>query len=209
MPAGQGPEPVPPGQPGVAIPLWFKLAYTGATLVILVVWLRHYGPRNLLWFSDIALLGAVPAVWLDHALLASVLAVATLLPEILWNVDFALRLALRRRVTGLTEYMFERERLLRLRLLSLFHVPLPLVLLWMVAAYGYDPRGLPGALLLAAVVLPASRLAGTPRENINWTHGLGGRRSTWPAVVYVPLLWAGFAVAVFLPTHLLLLRFGS
>jgi hypothetical protein len=193
----------------VAIPLWFKLAYTGATLVILVVWLRHYGPRNLLWFSDVALLGAVPALWLDQALLASVLAVATLLPEVLWNVDFALRLLLRRRVTGLTEYMFERDRLLRLRLLSLFHVPLPLVLLWMVAAYGYDPRGLAGALLLAVVVLPASRLAGTPRENINWTHGLGGRPSTWPAVIYVPLLWAGFAVAVFLPTHLLLQRFGS
>ena len=193
----------------MAIPLWFKLAYTGATLVILAVWLRHYGPRNLLWFSDIALLGAVPALWLDSALLASVLAVATLLPELLWNADFALRLALRRRVTGLTEYMFERERLLRLRLLSLFHVPLPFVLLWMVAAYGYDPRGLAGALLLAAVVLPASRLAGSPRENINWTYGLGGRPSRRPALAYVPLLWIGFALLVFVPTHVLLQRFGS
>ena len=191
----------------MAIPLWFKLLYTGATLVILVVWLRHYGPRNLLWFSDIALLGAVPALWLDSALLASVLAVATLLPELLWNVDFVLRLALRRRVTGLTEYMFERERLLRLRLLSLFHVPLPAILLWMVGAYGYDSRGLAGALLLAAVVLPASRFAGSPRENINWSHGLGGRPSAWPASSYLPLLWVGFALLVFLPTHWLLLRF--
>jgi hypothetical protein len=193
----------------VTIPFWFKLAYTGVTLVILVVWLRHYGPRNLLWFSDIALLGAVPALWLESALLASVLTVATLLPELLWNVDFALRLALRRRVTGLTEYMFERERPLRLRLLSLFHVPLPAVLLWMVGAYGYDPRGLAGALLLAAVVLPASRVAGSPRENINWSHGLGGRPSAWPAVPYLALLWAGFALLVFLPTHGLLLRWPS
>jgi hypothetical protein len=191
----------------VTIPFWFKLAYTGATVVILFVWLRHYGPRNLLWFSDIALLGAVPALWLDHALIASVLAVATLLPEILWNVDFALRALLRRRVTGLTEYMFERDRLLRLRLLSLFHVPLPGVLLWMVADYGYDARGLPGALLLAALVLPASRFAGTPRENINWSHGLGGKASRWPAVGYLAALWVGFALLVFLPTHLLLLRF--
>lgn len=193
----------------MVIPVGFKLAYTGAALVILIVWLRHYGPRNLLWFSDIALLGAVPALWLDSALLASVLAVATLLPELLWNLDFALRLALRRRVTGLTEYMFERERLLRLRLLSLFHVPLPFVLLWMVASYGYDPRGLAGAALLAAVVLPASRLAGSPRENINWSHGLGGRPSRWPALAYVPALWAGFTVAVFLPTHWLLGRLAG
>jgi hypothetical protein len=193
----------------VTIPLWFKLAYTGATLVILVVWLRHYGPRNLLWFSDIALLGAVPALWLESAPLASVLAVATLLPEVLWNVDFALRLALRRRMTGLTEYMFERERLLRLRLLSLFHVPLPLVLLWMVGSFGYDPRGLPGAALLAAVVLPLSRIAGTPRENINWSHGLGRQAVAWPAAAYVPALWIGFVLAVFVPTHLLLLRLTS
>lgn len=193
----------------MTIPLWFKLAYSAAALVIVVVWLRHYGPRNLLWFSDIALLGAVPALWLDSALIASVLAVATLLPELLWNLDFALRLALRRRVTGLTEYMFERDRLLRLRLLSLFHVPLPLVLLWMVADYGYDPRGLAGALLLAAVVLPASRLAGSGRENINWTYGLGQRLSIWPAAAYLPALWAGFALLVFLPTHGLLQRLAG
>ena len=42
--------------------------------------------------------------------LASVLAVAVLGPEILWNVDLAGRLLLRRRITGLTDYMFEPER---------------------------------------------------------------------------------------------------
>ena len=55
-------------------------------------------------------------------------------------MDFAGRLLLRRRITGLTDYMFERERPLILRGLSLFHVPLPLVLLWMIAAYGYAGR---------------------------------------------------------------------
>lgn len=192
----------------MTIPILFKIAYTGFVLVILVLWLRHYGPRNLLWFSDIALIGAVPALWLDSALLASVLAVATLLPELLWNFDFAGRLALRRRVTGLTEYMFEPDRLLRLRALSLFHVPLPFLLIWMVAAYGYDPRGLAGALLLAAVVLPASRLASSSHENINWSHGLGQRRSQWPAALYLAALGCGFVLLVFLPTHWLLLRWA-
>ena len=137
------------------IPLWFKLAYTVFVVVIVAIWLRHYGWRNLLWFSDIALIGAVPAFWLEDARIASVLAVAVLLPEMLWNVDLAGRLLLGRRISGLTDYMFEQDRPLVLRRLSLFHVPLPLVLLWLLAAYGYAERiALPGAILLAAVVLP-------------------------------------------------------
>jgi hypothetical protein len=183
----------------------FKVAYTVFVLLVVVIWWRHYSWRNFLWFSDIAFIGAVPALWLESAALASVLAVAVLLPEILWNVDFVARLLLRRRITGLTDYMFEPERSRLLRGLSLFHVPLPLVLLWMVSEYGYDPRsGLTGALVLAAVVLPWSRAVSTPERNINWTYGLGPRRSALPPATYVALLYAAFVVLVFLPTHLLL-----
>ena len=189
------------------IPTWFKLAYTAFVAVVLVTWLRHYGWRNLLWFSDIALIGAVPALWLESRGIASVLAVAVLGPELLWNLDFALRLATKRRVIGLTEYMFEHERPRVLRLLSLFHVPLPLVLLWMLAAYGYAAAvALPGAVLLAALVLPASRLFGSAEANINWTFGLARVQSRLSPVAYVALLFAGFVLGVFLPTDLLLRR---
>jgi hypothetical protein len=184
--------------------LW-KLGYTAFTLLIVVIWRRHYGWRNLLWFSDIALIGAVPALWLESAQIASVLAVAVLLPEMLWNVDFGLRLLLRRRITGLTDYMFEPERPRLLRGLSLFHVPLPLVLVWMLLQYGYDAAvGLPGAILLAAVVLPWSQAVSTPERNINWTHGLGAARPALRPPVYLALLFAGFVLAVFIPTHLTL-----
>ena len=44
--------------------LW-KLAYTVFVVVVVEIWRRHYGWRNLLWFSDIALIGAVPALWLE------------------------------------------------------------------------------------------------------------------------------------------------
>lgn len=189
----------------VTIPFWFKLAYTAFVLYIVVIWWRNYGWRNFLWFSDIAFIGAVPAMWFEHAALASVLAVAVLVPEILWNVDYAGRLLLRRRITGLTDYMFEPERPLILRALSLFHVPLPLVLLWLLAAYGYDERvALPGAIVLAAVVLPWSRWVSAPDKNINWTYGLGARRVSWPATVYIPVLFFGFVALVFIPTHWLL-----
>jgi hypothetical protein len=187
------------------IPLAFKLAYTAFVLYVVAVWWKHYGWKNFLWFSDIAFIGAVPALWFENAVLASVLTVAVLLPELLWNVDYAGRLLLRRRITGLTDYMFEPERPLILRALSLFHVPLPLVLLWMVAAYGYAGRvALPGAIVLAAIVLPWSRWVSDAQENINWTYGPGARRSTLPGPAYVALLFAVFVVAVFVPTHLLL-----
>jgi len=187
--------------PDVIIPLWFKLSYTAFVLYVMAVWWKHYGWTNFLWFSDIAFIGAVPAMWLESAAMASVLTVAVLVPELLWNLDYAGRLLLRRRITGLTDYMFERDRLLLLRGLSLFHVPLPLVLLWLVAAYGYDASvGLPGALVLAAVVLPWSRFVSTPDKNINWTYGLGGWRVQWPGWRYVAVLFAGFVLFVFVPT---------
>jgi len=178
-------------------------------LYVMAVWWKNYSWRNFLWFSDIAFIGAVPAMWLESAALASVLTVAVLLPELLWNLDFAGRLLLRRRITGLTDYMFEPERPRLLRGLSLFHVPLPLVLLWMLAAYGYDARaGLPGAIALAAVVLPWSRWVSTPEKNINWTYGLGSRPVRWRGRVYVSLLFVGFVLFVFLPTDFLLRHAG-
>jgi hypothetical protein len=191
------------------IPFWFKLAYTAFVLYVGVIWWRNYGWKNFLWFSDIAFIGAVPAMWLENAALSSVLAVAVLLPEILWNVDYAGRLLLRRRITGLTDYMFEPERPLLLRGLSLFHVPLPLVLLWLLAAYGYDERvGLPGAIVLALVVLPWSRWVSTPDKNINWTYGLGRVQTRWPAWQYMTVLIVGFVVLVFVPTDWLLRHAG-
>jgi len=187
------------------IPLWFKLAYTAFVLMILVIWLKHYGWRNLLWFSDIALLGAVPALWLESAPLASIITVAVLVPELLWNVDLLLRLVLRRRVIGLTEYMFERERPRMLRLLSLFHVPLPAVLLWMLWDYGYAADvALPGAMLLAAIVLPASRVFGSADANINWTYGPGVVQQRFRPAAYVAGLYAAFVLLLFLPTDRLL-----
>jgi len=192
----------------VIIPSGFKLAYTAFVVYVMAVWWKHYGWKNFLWFSDIAFIGAVPAMWLESATLASVLTVAVLLPELLWNVDYLLRLVLRRRITGLTDYMFEPDRLLLLRGLSLFHVPLPLVLLWMLAAYGYDSSaGLPGAVALGALVLPWSRLVSSSEKNINWTYGFGARRASWPGWIYVPLLFVGFVLFVFIPTDWLLRRF--
>jgi hypothetical protein len=189
------------------LPLWLKLAYTAFAVVTIAVYYVKYGPGNLLWFSDIALIVTVPALWLESSLLASMMAVAVLLPEAVWNFGFFARLLTGWRVTGLTDYMFDPSLPRYLRALSLFHVFLPLLLMWMIARLGYDPRALIAQTALAWLVLPATLLLTRSDENINWVHGFGGKKRTrLPPLVYLALLMIGFPLLIYWPTDLLLMR---
>ena len=187
------------------IPLWMKLAYTLFVIVTVVLYAVKWGPGNFLWFSDIALIGTVPALWLESGLLASMMTIAILLPEILWNLSFFVQLATRRRVSGLTDYMFDRSKPLYLRAVSLFHVFLPVLLVWMVSRLGYEMRALIAQTILAWVVLPLSYWLTKPEENVNWVHGFNSRpQKRVHPVFYLGLLMIGFPVLIYLPTHFLL-----
>ena len=61
---------------GELIPLWIKVLYTLFLCVIVPVYWVHWGPRNFLWFSDIALLTTAAALWLESAFMASAQAFA-------------------------------------------------------------------------------------------------------------------------------------
>jgi len=111
-------------------PLWFKIAYPLFVCFLMPIYWRRYGPVNFLWFSDIALLVTMPALWLESPLLASMMAVAVTLPELAWNLDFFVRLTTGATFMGLSSYMFDRNIPLFIRALSLFHVGLPLLLVW-------------------------------------------------------------------------------
>jgi hypothetical protein len=186
------------------IPIWLKIAYTLFVCTLVPIYWRQYGPVNFLWFSDIALLGLVPALWLESPLLVSMLALAVVLPELAWNVDYFLRLATGVSLIGLTSYMFDATIPLFIRGLSLFHVALPLLLIWMLSRLGYDDRALLWQTLVAVVVLPLSYLFSNPRENVNWVYGFGETPQTKvPAPLFVLFLMLLFPVGVYLPTHLL------
>lgn len=187
------------------IPLWLKLAYTLMVATIVPVYLVHYGLANFLWFSDIALIVTGIALWEENRLLASMMAVAVLLPELLWNVSFFARLLARVRVSGLADYMFDRTIPLWIRSLSLFHIPMPIVLVWMLHTLGYDPRALPAQTLLAWVVLPLTYAVTKPEDNINWVFGPGGRpqRRLAPRL-YLVVVLVVFPLIVYVPTHVLL-----
>jgi hypothetical protein len=133
------------------------------------------------------------------------MAVGVLLPEIFWNVGFFVRLTTGRSITGLSEYMFESRRPLLSRLLSLFHVFLPPLMVWLVWRLGYDGRAFIAMTLLALIVLPVTYATTKPEHNINWVHGWEGK-IPWGLSprTYVALLMVAFPVVVFLPTHFLL-----
>lgn len=137
------------------IPLWLKTGYTLFVCLLVPIYWRQYGPVNFLWFSDIALIAMVPALWWENVLLTSMMALSVVLLEIVWNVDFFTRLLTGVSVTGLSAYMFDPKIPLFVRSLSCFHIVLPVVLLWSLARLGYDPRGWLWQTLVALVVLPA------------------------------------------------------
>jgi len=196
---------------GAMIPLWLKITYTLFVSSVVPVYWRRYGPANFLWFSDIALLVTVPALWLESPLLASMMALAALLPELAWNIDFFFRWATGVSLTGLSAYMFDPGIPLFLRALSLFHVGLPLLLIWMLYRLGYDHNAFLAQTLLAAIVLPLSYCFSDPRQNVNWVYGFGERpQTTVAAPWFLAFLILMFPLVIYLPTHLLLGKvFGS
>jgi hypothetical protein len=189
------------------IPIWLKVAHTLFVCLLVPIYWRQYGLANFLWFSDIALFVLVPALWFESPLLISMMALAVVLPELLWNIDFFVRLISGVSLTGLTNYMFDAGIPLFIRCLSLFHVALPLLLIWMLHRLGYDRRALLWQTLVAVVVLPLSYLCSNPHENVNWVYGFGARPQTKvPAPLFVILVLLMFSFVIYLPTHLLFSR---
>lgn len=190
------------------IPLWIKIAYTLFAVITIAVYAVKYPLGNFLWFSDIALVLTVPALWFESSLLASMMGIGILLPEVFWNVGFFGRLLTGKRLAGLTDYMFDAQKARYLRALSLFHVFLPVLLLWMIARLGYSPKALIAQTVLTWIVLPLTYVITDPEKNINWVFGPGSvQRNRLSAMLYLGLLMIAFPALVYFPTHLLLQAF--
>jgi hypothetical protein len=187
------------------IPLAVKILYTLFVCVLLPTYWRHYGPANFLWFSDLALLIGLAALWLESPFLASMQAVSVLLLELVWIVDFLTRLVSGRQLIGIAEYMFKADQPVFVRALSLFHLVLPFFLLWLVHRFGYDPRAWIAQTVLFWVVLLVCFFFTKPSENINWVFGpASGPQQKISPGTYLTLLLVAVPICIYLPTHLLL-----
>jgi hypothetical protein len=201
------------------IPLWLKIAYTGFLAVMIPVYWANYGPTNFLYFCDIALLLTLVGIWREDALLVSLPAVGILLPQLLWCIDFIVQLC-GGKMTGMTGYMFDAERSLFLRGLSLFHGWLPFLLIYLVRKLGYDKRALLGwsiisvALCLIAYFLlpPAGAVLANPNtpRNVNYVFNLlsDDKPQTWmPPLAYLGVWITALIGIAFVPTHLVVAKF--
>jgi hypothetical protein len=189
--------------PRPRIPAWLgRLA-----LLFLVLWFAAYwhawGPANFLHLCDIAVILTCIGLWTNNALLISSQAVSSVVIDIVWTVDAAARLVFGRHLIGGTEYLFDTTAPLWARLLSLFHIVLPFILLWSLSRLGYDRRGwkLQSAILLP--VLIASRYI-TPDQNLNFAmKDPFLHRSYGPAPTHLAITFLFLVFMVYFPTHLL------
>ena len=190
-------------------------AFTAFMAVLLPVYLQRYGPTNFLYFCDVSLLLAWLSLATRWRLPASMAAVGLLVPQALWTLDLLVRLA-GFPLLGMTDYMFDDRSPLFLRLLSLFHVWLPILLLWLVSRLGYDPRALwlwtataTGLLLISYFLLPAppapAEDPGLP-VNVNLVYGFSDRapQTLMPPLAYLGLMIVAMPLLCYLPAHLLL-----
>jgi hypothetical protein len=197
------------------VPMGLKLAYTAFMAVLIPVYWYYYGPTNFLYFCDVSLILTLIAIWHENALLISMGCVGILLPQAFWVVDF-LAHAAGVSLTGMTDYMFDANHSLFLRLLSLFHGWLPFLLIYLVWKVGYDRRALgcwtwlAWALLLICFFLmpvPTPDPGLTP-VNINYVWGMSDNAAqSWVSpYVWFAGLMIGLPLLVFAPTHFVLVR---
>jgi hypothetical protein len=196
------------------IPLVVKLAYTAFVVVHVALNWQAYGPLNFLWFCDIAVLTLLAALWVESSLLCSIAAVAILLPMGLWIVDLCGRVALGHYIFGFAGYMFDRRVPRQIRILSSFHLWVPLILISTLGRLGYDRRAIWIQSVFGAVLILVCRLisAAPPGHgmheavNINWVYGPSeeAAQTFLPPVVYLGVMIVCYPLLIYLPTHLTL-----
>lgn len=183
------------------MPLGLKIAYALWMAVWVPVYWSHNGPSHFLWLCDVAnwLIGI--GLWLESRLLLSSQAVGVLLIQVAWSLDFLAALLFGFHPLGATGYMFDPARPLYLRSLSLFHLVVPVLLLWAVRRFGYDRRGLTLQTALTVLLLPATYLVTEPVHNVNWLWQLFERPAPLPGWWWVVASVFLYPIVVYLPSH--------
>lgn len=183
---------------------WLGLAWLA---VYLPSYTLAYGVTNFLFLCNLGVMVTAVALVAGSRLWLSSQAVAAPVIGLAWGLDAGSRLLLGAHLFGGTEYMWDPQYPLFTRLLSLYHVAWPLLVLWCVRRAGYDRRGWPLQTAIAAAALIVARSATGPEENVNfafrdpfWNLQLG------PAPLHLALVLAALAGLAYGATHLLLLR---
>jgi hypothetical protein len=174
--------------------------------VYLPAYALAYGVANFLFLCNLSVILGVIGIWTRSRVLVSSQAIAILLVGAVWTLDLAGRLVLGRHLVGGTEYMWDPQWPLFTRLLSFYHVALPLALVHVARQIGYDARGYWLQSLIAVLAVSAGRLFG-PAANINHAFFDPFVKRGWGGPLTHVLVVVGALVLVAYPlSHLLLER---
>ncbi|HEV8047110.1 MAG TPA: hypothetical protein VGP35_05245 [Terriglobales bacterium] len=189
---------------GMRIPLWLKIGWSVWLLIWIPFYWHQYGAQNFLYFCDLGNLFIAAALWLESPLLFSWQACGLLLLQTLYSIDLIGAVLSGRHIIGGTEYMFDPHVPLATRLLSLFHIVVPPLLLWAIWRLGYDPRGWKYQTLAAWIVVPINYFW-RPQSDVNWARGpFFHEQHAVPGIVYLLFYLIAVPSLVYWPTHLLL-----
>ncbi|MCC5885709.1 MAG: hypothetical protein JJT88_04665 [Gammaproteobacteria bacterium] len=193
------------GAQGGRLPNGVRIGYSAWMLFWVAVVLWAYGPANFFWLCNAAQFLLLWSVWREDRLILSSQAGVVVLIGVIWTADLLLALALGgRSLTGITGYMFDPDFPLLARIVSLFHVGLPVFVLWLCLRLGYDRRGWWLQCGLAAVLLIAGYLLTDPVRNINYAVAPFHMEQVWlPHWLYLLAVAAVVQPLIFLIGHLL------
>ena len=182
------------------IPLWLKVAWTAWLVVWAPVYWRQYGAQNFLYFCDLGNLLIAVGLWFESRLILSWQAVGLLVFQSLYALDLVGAVLFGHHIIGGTEYMFDPKVPLFVRLLGLYHLVVPPLLLWSVRRVGYDGRAWKWQTLTCWVLVPIN-FFWRPEYNVNWARGLGHEQHVVPGWLYLAAYLIVVPVVVYWPTH--------
>jgi hypothetical protein len=186
------------------LPLWLKVIWTAWVIAWVPFYWKQYGAQTFLYFCDLGNFFIAAALWLESPLIFSWQGCGLLFFQTLYTIDLIGAVLTGTHPIGGTEYMFDANVPLLVRLLSLFHIVMPALLVWAIWRLGYDPRGWKYQTITTWIVVPVNYWW-RPESDVNWARGPFFRpiHGSWSMIylcaylVLVPLL-------VYWPSHLLL-----
>jgi len=184
------------------LPLWLKIVWTVFVLYWAPVYWKQYGVQNFLFFCDLGNFLIAIALWAESPVLFSWQAVSLLVFQTIFVFDLAGAWLSGHHPIGGTEFMFDAHLPLLVRLLSLFHVVTPPLLLWTIWKLGYDRRGWKLQTLTCWVLVPINYFW-RPEHNVNWARGIFFvEQHAMPGPAYLAGYLLVVPLVVYYPTHL-------
>ncbi|MFW6025143.1 MAG: hypothetical protein ACOCRX_02265 [Candidatus Woesearchaeota archaeon] len=186
-------------------PFWLKLLYSVFFFTTIYANISYYGVSSFLWLCHFALVLLFFGMWFENKMILSMMALTSIPFYISWSVLFIIDILTDISFESIA-YMFEPSLPTLLRGVSLFHIFLPIFILFILFEIGYNPNIFYLQSIIGMVILILTYLD-SPELNINWVYGIGSPQNIVHPILYLILLMIALIFIVYLPTHLTLSHF--